>query len=88
MLAFHDTTVAVVGILAQTHVGNHHEPRHGLLDGVHRLLYCARRAIGFPTERVFAFRQSEEQHGWNAMVQHRPGFCHGLINREMVLSWQ
>ena len=79
--------MAVVGILAQAHIGNHDQAGHRLLEGAHGLLHGACRAIGFLPQRIFGLWQAKQQYRWNAMVYHALGLLHGLIHREVVLPW-
>ena len=87
VLPLHDTTMAVISILAQAHVRNHHQGRHGLLEGAHGLLHSARRAVRFLPQRIFGLWQAKQQHRRYPMVYHAPGLLHSLIHREVVLPW-
>ena len=64
--------MAVISILAQAHIGDHHQPGQRLLEGAHGLLHSAHRAIGFLTERVFHCWQAKQQHRRNVMVHDAP----------------
>jgi len=87
VLPLYDTTMAVVGILAQAHISNHHQGGHRLLEGAHGLLYGAGRAIGFLSQRIFGLWQAKQQHRRNAMVYHASGLHYSLNHREVVLPW-
>ena len=85
VVLLYDTTMAVVRILAQAHIGDHYQCGHRLLESAHGLLHGASRAIGFLPQRIFSFRQAKQQYRRNAMVYHAPSLLNGLIHREVVL---
>ncbi len=82
-LAVHQAAVAMVGVLAQAHVGDDGERGLALLGKGHGLLHDAVFGIGLRATLVFEGRQPEQEDGGNALarhlVEHRPELVEGVV---------
>ena len=75
--------VAVVGVLAQADVGDHHQVGHRLLDRPHRLRHDAVVAIRLRAGGVLLLGNAEQDHRRNAEVAHRPALLDGAVDRQL-----
>ena len=80
----HDAAVAVAGVGAQAHVGDHDQLRVRLLERSNRELDDALVVVGARALLVLLGRQAEQQHGGDAELVRLSGVLHGLGDRQPV----
>jgi hypothetical protein len=82
----HDTAVAVVGVLAQTHVGDNDKIVDPVLDCLYRLRDYVVFLVPLASGRVFLRWDAKQDYPRNAQVGHFHGFFHDFIDRELVIA--
>ena len=75
--------VAVVGVLAQADVGDHHQVGQRLLDRAHRARHDAVVAVRLRAGRVLLLRNAEQDHRRDAEIAHRAALLHRLVDRQL-----
>src|SRR5205809_361452 len=81
-----DAAVTVAGVLAEAHVGDDEQIRHGVLHGADRLLDDAVVGVGFRPAGVLVVGQAEHQHRGDAVARDVLGLSHQLVDGEPELS--
>ena len=79
-----DPAVAVVGVLAQAHVGDHEQVGVRGLDRARRELDDALVVPGARAHLVLGRREAEEQHGRDPELRRRTGLLDRVVDREVV----
>ena len=83
LAVFDDAAVAVIGVLAQTDVGDHEAVRHFAFDGANGRLDRRLRIVGRRSHIVLVVGQAEQQHALDAVGARRRGFPDGLVDRQV-----
>jgi len=78
-----DAAVTVIGVLAETHVGDEDEARGGPTDRAERARDDAARVGRAAAPRVLLLRDAEEQHRRDADVGQPPAFLGRAVDRAL-----
>jgi hypothetical protein len=84
LLAVEDAAVAVRGVLAEAHVGDHHQVGHLALERAHGGLHRRLRIGGERAARVLCRRQPEQQHAGHALRLGGRRLLDRLVHRQLV----
>ena len=83
VLAVQDAAVAVRGVFAQAHVGQHQQARHAALDRPHGGLHRRARIRRLRADRVLVLGQAEQQHAGDAQFLRRRRLLDRLVHRQL-----
>jgi hypothetical protein len=84
LASIQDPAVTMIGVFAQADIGHHDHLRDFLFDGADGLLDNSVLCKVFKPDRIFFFRNSEENHSLHICLQRGFRFTDSFFQRQLV----